>query len=239
MCGYQQADHGNVLINGTDFYSHIEAFRSDIGFVPQDDIIHRELPIQRALTYAARLRMPEDTESFEREGRIFEVVDELALTQHINTPVSRLSGGQRKRVSIGVELLTRPGLLFLDEATSGLDPGTETQMMKLFRHLADNGRIVMLVTHATKNVMICDKVAFMAPGGYLAFYGPPEEALTYFGAKEFDEIYFKLEDKSGEEWGNMFLAYSHQSGNGHRGSPGWQGGHVQADEGHGSLPFDA
>ena len=216
LCGYQQASAGNVLINGTDFYSHIEAFRNDIGFVPQDDIIHRELNIMRAFNYAARLRMPEDTEGFEREGRSFEVLDELALTPHANTPVRQLSGGQRKRVSIGVELLTRPSLLFLDEATSGLDPGTETQMMKLFRHLADNGRIVVLVTHATKNVMICDKVAFMAKGGYLAFYGPPEEALTYFETMDFDEIYLKLEEKSGEEWGNLFLAYSHKSGNGSR-----------------------
>ncbi|HLF76181.1 MAG TPA: FHA domain-containing protein [Dehalococcoidia bacterium] len=216
LCGYQQASSGNVLINGTDFYSHVEAFRNDIGFVPQDDIIHRELNIRRAFNYAARLRMPEDTQDFEREGRIYEVLDELDLSVHADTPVRQLSGGQRKRVSIGVELLTRPSLFFLDEATSGLDPGTETQMMKLFRQLADNGRIVVLVTHATKNVMICDKVAFMAKGGYMAFYGPPEEALTYFGTKDFDEIYLKLEEKSGEEWANMFAAYSHHAGNGSR-----------------------
>jgi ABC-type multidrug transport system ATPase subunit len=216
LCGYQQASSGNVLINGTDFYSHIEAFRSDIGFVPQDDIIHRELNIVSAFGYAARLRMPEDTRAFEREGRGLEVLDELDLTPHARTPVRQLSGGQRKRVSIGVELLTRPSLLFLDEATSGLDPGTETQMMKLFRHLADNGRIVVLVTHATKNVMICDKVIFMAKGGYVAYYGPPEEALTYFGAKDFDEIYVLLEEKPGQEWGNMFLTYANSAGNGAR-----------------------
>lgn len=208
LCGYQQATSGNVLINGTDFYSHIDAFRSDVGFVPQDDIIHRDLSILRAFNYAARLRMPEDTRSDERDRRIREVLEELDLTPHANTPVKQLSGGQRKRVSIGVELLTQPSLLFLDEATTGLDPGIETQMMKLFRQLADNGRIVVLVTHATKNVMICDKVAFMAKGGYLAFYGPPEEALTYFGTKEFDEIYLRLEEETGEEWGNRFWAYS-------------------------------
>src|SRR5262249_42878216 len=154
-----------------------------------------------AFNYAGRLRMPEDTRTEEREQRSYEVLEELDLVPHARTTVSRLSGGQRKRVSIGVELLTQPSLLFLDEATSGLDPGTETQMMKLFRHLADNGRIVVLVTHATKNVMICDKVIFMAKGGYVAFYGPPEEALAYFETKDFDEIYVKLEEKSGQEWG--------------------------------------
>jgi ABC-type multidrug transport system ATPase subunit len=206
LSGYHQATTGNVLINGTDFYSHVDAFRSEIGFLPQDDIIHRELNIRRAFTYAARLRMPGDTEDFEIERRSDEVLEELSLADHAETSVRELSGGQRKRVSIGVELLTRPGLLFLDEATSGLDPGTETQMMKLFRHLADNGRIVVLVTHATKNVMVCDKVAFMAKGGYLAFYGPPEEALAYFGTKDFDEIYLKLEERSGQEWAEAFIA---------------------------------
>ncbi|MGE0685863.1 MAG: FHA domain-containing protein [Dehalococcoidia bacterium] len=210
LCGYQQATSGSVLINGTDFYSHLDAFRSDVGFVPQDDIIHKDLSIERAFTYAARLRMTRDTQPYEREQRIKEVIDELDLGPHAQTPVRQLSGGQRKRVSIGVELLTRPSLLFLDEATTGLDPGIETQMMKLFRQLADNGRIVVLVTHATKNVMICDKVAFMSKGGYLAFYGPPEEALTYFGTKEFDEIYLRLEEEEGKVWGDRFHAYSHR-----------------------------
>jgi ABC-type multidrug transport system ATPase subunit len=207
MCGYQQATSGSVLINGSDFYSHLDAFRHDIGFVPQDDIIHKDLSIERALNYAARLRMTNDTEAHEREQRIGEVIEELDLGPHAQTPVRQISGGQRKRVSIGVELITRPSLLFLDEATTGLDPGIETQMMRLFRQLADNGRIVVLVTHATKNVMICDKVAFMSKGGYLAFYGPPEEALTYFGTKEFDEIYLRLEEDEGETWGNRFYAY--------------------------------
>jgi len=114
--------------------------------------------------------------------------------------VRQLSGGQRKRVSIGVELLTRPSLFFLDEATSGLDPGTESQMMKLLRRLADQGRTVALVTHATKNVMTCDKVAFMARGGHLAYYGPPEEALQYFGVDDFDEIYSRLEQGDPKNW---------------------------------------
>ena len=214
LCGYQPATSGEVSISGMDLYDHLDAFRHDIGFVPQEDIIHRELSTRRAFDYAARLRMPMDMELIERDQRIEEVLAELELVLHAETPVRQLSGGQRKRVSIGVELLTQPGMLFLDEATSGLDPGTETLMMRLFRRLADNGRIVVLVTHATKNVMICDKVAFMAHGGYLAFYGPPEEATAYFGTHEFDEIYIQLDKKSGEEWASQFRDYAARSGNG-------------------------
>ena len=132
--------------------------------------------------------------------------------------VSRLSGGQQKRVSIGVELLTRPGLFFLDEPTSGLDPGTETALMHLLRRLADQGHTIILITHATKNVLLADKVVFMARGGYLAWFGPPEEALEYFdsyrserdrrtGRIEFDEIYAILEDPSkgtSEDWAKRY-----------------------------------
>ena len=193
LCGFRPATGGGVFLNGVDLYKHFDAYRSELGYVPQDDIIHRELTIRKALEYAARLRMPGDTTADERERRVAEVLAELDLTARADVAISRLSGGQRKRVSIGVELLTRPSLFFLDEATSGLDPGTEAQMMKLLRHLADGGRTVVLVTHATKNVMMCDRVIILARGGYLAFYGPPDEALEYFGVKEFDEIYGRLD----------------------------------------------
>ena len=118
--------------------------------------------------------------------------------------VRQLSGGQRKRVSMGVELLTRPSLFFLDEATSGLDPGTESQMMRLLRRLADEGRTVVLVTHATKNVMTCDKVVFLARGGHLAYFGGPDEALRYFDVSDFDEIYTRLEEGKAHDWGRRF-----------------------------------
>lgn len=204
LCGFRPANSGVVLLNGTDLYRNFNAYRNDLGYVPQDDIIHRELPVRRALDYAAQLRMPVDTSAYEREQRIEEVIDELDLRAAADRAVRQLSGGQRKRVSIGVELLTRPSLFFLDEATSGLDPGTETQMMKLLRRLADQGRTVTLVTHATKNVMTCDKVAFMARGGRLAYYGPPEEALHYFEVDDFDEIYNRLEQSDPAESENRF-----------------------------------
>ncbi|NLT35783.1 MAG: FHA domain-containing protein [Gaiellales bacterium] len=193
LSGYRPANSGTVLLNGVDLYRNFNAYRNDLGYVPQDDLIHRELPVRRSLDYAAQLRMPADTSAAERRQRIEEVIDELDLRVAADRAVRALSGGQRKRVSIGVELLTRPSLFFLDEATSGLDPGTETQMMKLLRRLADQGRTVALVTHATKNVMVCDKVVFMARGGRLAYYGPPEDALRYFQVDDFDEIYNRME----------------------------------------------
>jgi len=205
LCGFRPATDGAVLLNGVDLYRHFDAYRNELGYVPQDDIIHRELTVQKALDYAARLRMPSDTTSEERRQRIREVLQELDLTGCADLAIQQLSGGQRKRVSIGVELLTRPSLFFLDEATSGLDPGTEAQMMKLLRHLADQGRTVLLVTHATKNVMICDKVVILAKGGLLAYFGPPEEALQYFGVSDFDEIYGHLEaDHLPKEWAERF-----------------------------------
>lgn len=220
LCGLRPANgrKSRVLVNGTDLYRHFDSFRTDLGYVPQDDIIHRELTVYQALNYAAKLRLPADTSPKERRRRIEKVLKDLDLWERRDFPIYKLSGGQRKRVSIGVELLTEPSLFFLDEATSGLDPGMELQMMQLLRRLADQGHTIFLVTHATKNVQMCDKVVFLAKGGYLAFFGPPEEALEYFdryrSAKErkiknmeFDDIYIILDDpKRGKpkDWADRF-----------------------------------
>jgi ABC-type multidrug transport system ATPase subunit len=193
-------------------------FRNDMGYVPQQNIVHTDLTVYKALDYAAQLRMPADTTKQERRQRILEVLEELDLTERKDLAIHRLSGGQIKRVSIGVELLTKPRLFFLDEPTSGLDPGTEYQMMRLLRKLADQGRTILLITHATKNVMMCDMVLIIIRGGYVAFYGPPEEALAYFDQYrtaherrikdiEFDDTYTILEDeKRGrpEDWDRRY-----------------------------------
>lgn len=203
--GFRPGTGGAVMINGVNLYQNFSAYRSQLGYVPQDDIIHRELSVYDALKYAAELRMPADTGGAERHQRIMEVLEDLNMTPAKDRAIARLSGGQRKRVSIGVELLTRPSLFFLDEATSGLDPGTEGQLMQLLARLADQGRTIMLVTHATKNVSLCDKVIFLAKGGNLAYYGPPHEALSYFGVQDFDQIYTRIEQElSPQEWGNRY-----------------------------------
>ena len=219
IAGYRPATHGKVLVNGIDVYRNFDAIRNNIGFVPQKDIIHTELTVFQALDFAAQLRMPRDTSKTERHQRIMEVLEDLDLEHREDVQISGLSGGQLKRVSIGVELLTKPGLFFLDEPTSGLDPGTETALMQLMRRLADQGRTIVLITHATKNVMLADKVIFLARGGYMAWFGPPEEALKYFDqyrsdrerrAKdiEFDDIYAILDNSSygnPTDWAERYL----------------------------------
>ncbi|RPJ24185.1 MAG: FHA domain-containing protein, partial [Chloroflexi bacterium] len=219
VAGYRPATPpSRVLVNDIDIYAHFDSIRNDIGFVPQKDIIHMELTVYQALDYAAQLRMPADTSPEERHKRVIEVLEDLDLKHRQDVQISGLSGGQQKRVSIGVELLTKPGLFFLDEPTSGLDPGTETALMQLMRRLADQGRTIVLITHATKNVMLADKVIFLARGGYLAWFGPPEEALEYFdqyrsererraGKIEFDEIYAILDNPAhgkAEDWARRY-----------------------------------
>ena len=216
--GYRPATDGQVLVSAIDLYENYNMFRNDIGYVPQRDIVHMELTPRTSLDYAAQLRMPSDTTKEERAASIEATLDDLGIGFRADTQNSRLSGGQLKRVSIGVELLTRPKLFFLDEPTSGLDPGTEYDMMKLLRRLADQGRTIMIITHATKNVMLCDRVIILARGGYMAYFGPPEDALTYFDKyrtprehlekyMEFDDIYRVLNDDSKgspEEWGKRY-----------------------------------
>uniref|UniRef100_B8HVR2 FHA modulated ABC efflux pump with fused ATPase and integral membrane subunits n=1 Tax=Cyanothece sp. (strain PCC 7425 / ATCC 29141) TaxID=395961 RepID=B8HVR2_CYAP4 len=199
LSGFRPAEEGEVLVNQHDLYTNFNAYRTAIGYVPQDDIIHQELTVTQALDYAARLRLPADTTVQERRQRVNDVLIDLELTHRRHVLVKNLSGGQRKRVSIGVELLTKPSLFFLDEATSGLDPGTEFQMMNLLRKLANQGRTILLITHATKNVMMCDQVVFLAKGGRVAFFGPPAEALDYFEVEDFDQIYLKVE-QGAQEW---------------------------------------
>ncbi|MCL6647804.1 MAG: FHA domain-containing protein [Chloroflexi bacterium] len=193
LCGYRPATSGVVLYNGQDLYQNYDAFRTATGYVPQEDIIHRDLPLRQALRYAAALRLPPDTTRNEREARIDEVLLELGLKEQEGIPIARLSGGQRKRASIGVELLTRPSLFFLDEPMAGLDPATTARMMRLLRELADQGRTLVLVTHATEDILLCDKVIVLARGGQVAFFGAPREALDFFGVQEFVAIYDRLE----------------------------------------------
>jgi ABC-type multidrug transport system ATPase subunit len=192
--GFARAE-GQVLVNGEDLYRHFDLYRTLIGYVPQDDIIHRGLTVGRALRYAARLRLPPDTSAREIEHRVERVLEQVEMIGQKDQVVSSLSGGQRKRVSIAVELLAEPNLFFLDEPTSGLDPGLEKKMMHTLRRLADGGRTVVLVTHATANIVQCDHVCFLSQGR-MVYFGPPEEALSFFGVTsgDFADIYADLDD---------------------------------------------
>jgi ABC-type multidrug transport system ATPase subunit len=191
--GLRPSQKGTVLYNGQDYYTHLAAFSTQLGYVPQDDIIHRELTVERALYYAAKLRLPEDFTEKQIQERINEVLDDVEIRNRRTLLVNKLSGGQRKRVSIALELLANPSVFFLDEPTSGLDPGLDRKMMLLLRKLADKGHTIVLVTHATNNINACDYICFLCQGGRLAYFGPPNEAKTYFGKTDFAEIYTSLE----------------------------------------------
>jgi ABC transport system ATP-binding/permease protein len=195
LCGFARATHGRVTLNGDDLYAGYDAYRSIIGYVPQDDILHRTLTVRRALAHAARLRLPTDTTPPEIEARVAAVLDEVEMFDHADKRIDQLSGGQRKRVSIACELLADPVLLFLDEPTSGLDPGLERKLMFTLRKLADGGRTIVLITHATQNIAICDHLAFLACGR-MTYFGPPSQALGFFAAGELADIYAFTEDEA-------------------------------------------
>jgi ABC-type multidrug transport system ATPase subunit len=163
--------------------------RTRIGMVPQDDVVHRQLTINQALGYAAELRMPPDTTKEDRQRTVAQVVEELELTPHADTRIDKLSGGQRKRASVALELLTGPSLLVLDEPTTGLDPALDQQVMKMLRELADAGRVIVVVTHSLAYLDVCDQVLLLAPGGKTAFCGPPSELAPAMGTTDWADIF--------------------------------------------------
>lgn len=189
ISGVDRPTSGTVLMNGEDLYENYENLKYNIGYVPQDDIVFSNLTLHDTLQYAAKLRMPDNTSIKERNERIKEVLDIVSLTDFENSYIRQLSGGQRKRASIAVELLADPNLFFLDEPTSGLDPGTERSIMKTLRKMSQMGKTIILVTHNTLNLHLCDKVAFFGDRGHLCFYGTPQEALDFFEVNDFVDIY--------------------------------------------------
>lgn len=196
--GMRPADGGQVLYNDLDLYHHPDSLKHAIGYVPQDDIIHRELSVYRTLYYVARLRLSRDVSPEEVDQIINEVLDVTGLAERRDVLIAQLSGGQRKRVSIAVELITKPSVIFLDEPTSGLDPATEDKIMRLFRQIAESGRTVILTTHAMENVKLFDKIVVLLRGR-LVFYGEPQEALEYFAVDNFKDLYDKLESPAEAE----------------------------------------
>lgn len=180
--GFAPAQQGRVLYNETVLDSGSSMFRNTIGYVPQDDILHPELSVEASLDYTARLRLSPDLSPSQRADIVDGAIETLGLSQVRRLPIHQLSGGQRKRVSIGAELLVRPSLLFLDEPTSGLDPSTEERLMRHFRGLAHNGATVVITTHVLYNLSLLDKVAILSQGR-LVFFGTPAEALAFFGDK--------------------------------------------------------
>jgi ABC-type multidrug transport system ATPase subunit len=194
LTGLRPAGSGQVTWDGRDLYEEYDHLRYLIGLVPQEDVLHRQLTVRRALDFAARLRLPPDTSAAERDERVRRVLAEVQLSAQIDQRIDSLSGGQRKRTSIALELLTAPQLLFLDEPTSGLDAGLDRQVMDGLRDLADAGRVVLVVTHSVLALDRCDRVLLLAPGGRVAFFGPPERLLPFFGVPDYPAVFVALDD---------------------------------------------
>jgi ABC-type multidrug transport system ATPase subunit len=200
LTGMQPAGEGSVLYDNRDLYKNYAELKHRIGLVPQADIMHTQLTARRALRYAAELRFPRDTSARERNERVDQVIGELGLTKHAQTRASALSGGQRKRVSVALELLTKPSLLFLDEPTSGLDPGLDKSVMEMMARLAHDGRTVIVVTHSVANLDLCDRLLVLVPGGKVAFFGPPRDGLRHFGKPGWAEVFQAFDAEPNRDW---------------------------------------
>lgn len=189
VAGYTHPTTGTVAFEGHNVHAEYASLRSRIGMVPQDDVVHGQLTVEQALMYAAELRLPPDTTREDRAQVVARVLEELEMTQHMHTRVDKLSGGQRKRASVALELLTGPSLLILDEPTSGLDPALDRQVMTMLRQLADAGRVVLVVTHSLTYLDVCDQVLLLAPGGKTAFCGPPNQIGPTMGTTNWADIF--------------------------------------------------
>lgn len=196
ISGFDGKKEGEVLFGGMDLNKNFPVLKSLIGYVPQQDIIYENLTLKRMLYYTAKMKMPKDTSKAEIEKRILDVLDMVELSEHQNTYIRKLSGGQKKRASIAVELLADPSLFFLDEPTSGLDPGTEKKLMTMLSRLSKSqGKTIIMVTHTTQSLDLCDKVIFMGEGGRLCFCGTCEEAKMFFDTDNLVDIYNEMTDQ--------------------------------------------
>jgi len=200
LTGQAQPAAGQVILDGFDLHANYAALRSRIGFVPQDNVVHNQLTTRQALGYAAKLRLPPGTSPAEYDARCNAVMDELGLTGRADVRVDRLSGGQRKRVSVAIELLTSPTMLVLDEPTTGLDPALDRQVMELLRQLAEDGRIVILVTHSLEYLSMTDQVLLLGPGGRPVYLGPPDGIEPAFGTDSWADIFQRVADKPKVLW---------------------------------------
>ncbi len=202
LAGLEKPDAGQITADGQDVYA--DGPRRSFGYVPQEDIVHRELTVSQALTFGARLRLPQATPEGEVQRLVAQTLEQLGLSEQSGAPIRRLSGGQRKRVSVAVELLAKPAVLFLDEPSSGLDPATEFHLMELLRELADTGCTVLCTTHIVENAYLMDDFLVLM-GGCLAFQGDAQAARSYFGVSKLVLLYDRLAEMPPHHWKEQFL----------------------------------
>lgn len=208
LAGIRTASSGTIHIGGRDLAREYASLRYSIGLVPQQDLVPSQLKVREAIDFAARLRFSSDVSSHDRRQRVNEVIHDLGLDERVDLRIDRLSGGQRKRVSVALEMLTKPPVLYLDEPTSGLDPGLDRQVMTLLRELADMGRTVVVVTHAVENLALADLLLVLAPGGHVAYFGSPHAAPDYFNVVDLPSVFLALETAPGHEWARRWRSAS-------------------------------
>lgn len=190
MSGFDSKVTGQVYCNGTNLRENFQTLKNIIGFVPQQDIIYENITLKKMLYFTAKMKMPQDTSNEEIDERIEEVLGMVELSEHKDTYIRRLSGGQKKRASIAVELLANPGLFFLDEPTSGLDPGTEEHLMRTLSKLSkEQEKTIVMVTHTINNLDLCDKVIIMGYGGRLCYCGSPAGIKDFFQTDDLVKVY--------------------------------------------------
>jgi ABC-type multidrug transport system ATPase subunit len=206
LTGFRPATEGRVLYDGRDLYERYDELRLRLGYVPQGDVLHGVLTVGQVLDYAAQLRFPPDVDSAERSAEVHTVLEKLGIAGLRGQVINRLSGGQRRRVAVALELVSKPSLLFLDEPTSGLDPGNERGVMKMLRSLADSGHTVITVTHSMESIRLCDRLLVLAPGGSAAFFGRPQLAPAAFGCDDFQEVFELLNAHPGNDWSRALAA---------------------------------
>ena len=197
LLGLRTPERGRVALGGRPVSES-----GPIGYVPQDDALHRTLTVRQALDFAARLRLPE-LRAEERSKRLEEVCVQVGLDERLDLRIKKLSGGQRKRVSVALELLTQPPVLILDEPTSGLDPGLEARMMGLFADLAATGRSVLVATHAMQSLERCHALILLV-GGHLAWFGRPADALSWFRTDRYEGIFDQLPKMQPAAWARRY-----------------------------------
>ncbi len=198
LSGADPATSGEVSIFGTDLYKNYSSIKGLIGYVPQDDIVHKELTVEKALKYAFKLRTKESWANELINRKINEVLEKLNLKDERikKSKVADLSGGQRKRISIAIELLSDPKILFLDEPTSPLDPETIEEFLNCLKDLSDTGMTIIMVTHKPEDLNYANSVIWMGNGGYLVYQGAKNDYIGHFGKNNVIEVYSYLYDQN-------------------------------------------
>lgn len=206
LSGYRPANSGRVIFQGRDLYQEFDDLKCSLGFVPQDDVVPRSLRVERLLGYTAELRLPQFSPE-QRKGRVEGVLRTLGLTESRRQRISNLSGGQRKRASVGIELISRPTLIFADEPTSGLDPALERSLTQTLKDLAGDDRGVVVTTHIMSSLDLLDTVCVLE-AGTLCYFGPVSELKSFFEIDDFVQIYSELQGRGGDHWRRKFAQTS-------------------------------